>query len=743
MKRHLFFLLAAFLLVMAQGQNVASQTAPLGIVSTDRQWQGSDFQPLEATGLLVTADGLQLALNSRSGIYLSPVIAAPHGFNVVVPQWVADIPAESELLIRLRTAPAEGLWEPWVAIVENDDWTRPTDEDVVGNMVAVPGIEATHHLVQYEITLRRLVMAAEPRLDLFRLTFIDSTAGPTSLELAAASPAQPDAPAGHYPKPPVVSRAQWCTDPACNYSHGLVYQPVTHLLVHHTVTANSSSNWAAIVRAIWNFHTFTRGWGDIGYNYLVDMNGVIYEGHLGGDDVVGTHAAGANRGSMGVALIGTFTDPNENPPGMVPPAAMQNALIEILAWKADQRNIDVFDAGRLPDLGWGIPRLSGHRDVYGTTTCPGVQAHRLLPALRTAVAARIGFTPRHTYLDELSAGFSKSNANWHDGPYRCGIDGHAWYTYSVTNPAQSTNWAEWRPSISAAGQYEVEVFAPFCNTGTADTQGATYKVYHANGVSTRVVNQRNNLGVWVSLGVFTFNAGNSGYIQLSDLTTTDNWNLVWFDAIRFSFMAPSVNNVSPGPNSWMPSRTVTFNWAVSNTSGVSGIQFQVARDGAFTNLVHSTNLAPAATGTTHTFSQDYNDLFWRVVLSLTNGSAVASMPTYFSVDTTPPTSSVTQVYRFPSGSYHVRWSGNDSGSGVATYTVEYQAAGSGTWTTLRGNTVATAAGFTPPQPGLTYWFRSRAVDRVGNAEAPHASGDRSTVGAPLLNNAIIMPIVYR
>ncbi|HET6443399.1 MAG TPA: hypothetical protein VFI27_02375 [candidate division Zixibacteria bacterium] len=48
---------------------------------------------------------------------------------------------------------------------------------------------------------------------------------------------------------------------------------------------NSSSDWAAVARAIWYFQTFTRGWGDIGYNYLVDMNGALYEGHLGGDDV--------------------------------------------------------------------------------------------------------------------------------------------------------------------------------------------------------------------------------------------------------------------------------------------------------------------------------------------------------------------------------------------------------------------------------------------------------------------------
>ncbi|MFN7929681.1 MAG: hypothetical protein U0Y68_17395 [Blastocatellia bacterium] len=50
-----------------------------------------------------------------------------------------------------------------------------------------------------------------------------------------------------------------------------------HLLVHHTANANTATDWAAVVRAIWSFHIFTNGWSDIGYNYLIDPN-VIYEG---------------------------------------------------------------------------------------------------------------------------------------------------------------------------------------------------------------------------------------------------------------------------------------------------------------------------------------------------------------------------------------------------------------------------------------------------------------------------------
>src|SRR5690606_21603494 len=122
-----------------------------------------------------------------------------------------------------------------------------------------------------------------------------ATAGPTTEELVAQQEAQPELQqaTNAYPKPPVIPRIAWCNDPACNYSDGLRYEPVTHLILHHTVTTSSDDS-AATVRAIWKFHTFTRGWGDIGYNYLVDINGVIFEGHLGGDDVVGTHSGDAN-----------------------------------------------------------------------------------------------------------------------------------------------------------------------------------------------------------------------------------------------------------------------------------------------------------------------------------------------------------------------------------------------------------------------------------------------------------------
>src|SRR5262249_28078524 len=155
---------------------------------------------------------------------------------------------------------------------------------------------------------------------------------------------------------------------------------VTQLIVQHTAMGNEApdSDWPAIVRDIWNFHVFKRGWADIGYNYLIDPNGVIYEGRSGGDNVTGAHFSGVNAGTMAVALLGDFT--NE-----APAAEALKSLKEILAWKCDQRDLDpesrsLHEASQLI-----LNTISGHRDGPKPTECPGERLYLSLPAIRAAV----------------------------------------------------------------------------------------------------------------------------------------------------------------------------------------------------------------------------------------------------------------------------------------------------------------------------------------------------------------------
>jgi hypothetical protein len=711
----------------------------------------ADFNSGQHDGLEVTAEGLTLTPASLTGRYISPIIEAPLAYNAVVPQWVAELPQASSLAIQLRTRTEAGHWSDWYDIERNDDWMLPEDSDVVGQMITVPAVDVTHQKIQYSVTFSRYAGMPAPLLRQLRLTFIDSTRGPTAEELVARQEAldalQPGAPESGYPKPTIVSRQVWCTDPACNYSGGLAYRSVTHLIVHHTVTSNSTSDWAATVRAIWRFHTFDRGWGDIGYNMLGDRNGVLYEGHLGGDDVIGTHASGANAGSMALALIGTFTQPYENPPGIAPPQAMLNSAAELFAWKADQKNIDVFDAGYLPNVSWGLPKLMGHRDVYGSTQCPGDQAHALLPWLRGEVANRIGFVSPHIYVDELSGAFVKSSSGfWETPPYGCGFNRHAFYTWSVTNAGSSTNWGEWRPNLAADGAYEVEVYAPYCITGRSETGGARYTITHAGGTDSVVVSHEANVGTWMSLGVFNFAAGNSGVIRLTDLTSTDSGLGVWFDAIRLRPIDqppdPVVTTQQPLANTWSLQREVTFDWQVTNPSSVGSTRLEVATDTSFSNIVLSATFDGAPTSHTHTFGQDFGQLYWRIVLTTVKNKTIASTVTKFGIDTEAPNSEVSAVFRLEDGKYVVIWQGTDSASGVAGYNIDYRPLSGGAWTGWLSNTPYSLYAFVPPT-GQEYEFRSQAIDVAGHSEPLHANGDANTQQAEQLFSNMVLPLILR
>ena len=720
------------------------------INSADLILASREFSDGEHTGVVTNSDGLTLDTSSVTGRYTSPVMDAPLAYNALVPQWQADIPEAASMTIRLRTGTDKGWWSEWFVIEENDDWMVPEDMDRVGQMLVVPTVDVTHQKFQFSVSFSRYDGKPAAILQELRLTFINSSSGPTVQEMAAQQEAidiqQPESVESGYPKPTVISREVWCTDPACNYSDGLEYEPVSHLIVHHTVSSNSSGDWAAVVRAIWYFHAFTRGWGDIGYNYLVDMNGVLYEGHLAGDDVVGTHAGGANAGSMALALIGTFTKPNQNPPGIGPPPAMLESAAELFSWKAAQKDIDVYDAGYLPNIDWGLPNLMGHRDVYGTTVCPGDQAHELLPWLREEVASRIQFESPYIYIDELSEAFTKSDTNWSTPPGGCGFNGHAYYTWSTTNPASSTNWAEWRPVISVDGPYEVEVYAPYCITGRSETRGARYAVTDANGTTTITVSHDANVGAWMSLGAFNFAAGNSNVIRLTDLTTTDSGLGIWFDAIRLRPLDlpldPIITNQWPSQGMWAQYRTVTFNWTVINPESVSATWIEVASDADFNNKVLSKSLPIEATTYTHTFDQDYARLYWRVAVTTSENRSVSSLPTWFGMDTIAPTSEVQAVYRLEDGSYVPVWTGNDVTSGISSYTVDYWAEGDATRTSWQIDTPRTSAAFAPPDD-RAYWFISQATDLAGLAEPVHTVGDISTSQAVQLNRVMFFPLIFR
>jgi hypothetical protein len=178
------------------------------------------------------------------------------------------------------------------------------------------------------------------------------------------------------PIPAFVNRKEW-NCPQGEIARG--YTTVTHLIVHHSAGTNVANDWGAIVLAIWNLHVFTNGWADVGYNWLIDPNGKLYEGRGGGDNVTGAHFCGTNSGTMGVCMLGTYTSSQIT-------TAAKNKLIEVLAWKACQRAIAPIELSYHNSSQKFIYHISGHRDGC-STECPGEQVYRLLPEIRAAVAS--------------------------------------------------------------------------------------------------------------------------------------------------------------------------------------------------------------------------------------------------------------------------------------------------------------------------------------------------------------------
>jgi hypothetical protein len=161
------------------------------------------------------------------------------------------------------------------------------------------------------------------------------------------------------------------------------YSPkIEKIVLHHTDSKDRDLNGddvydaddsAALVRAIYYRHAIFNGWGDVGYNYLIDPFGNIYEGRTGGERVIGAHVYCANTGTIGIAFLGDFT---ENLPTDAAVAAVSELVGELS---------NLYDLDPLAESLWHGKQTSavvGHQD-YGATACPA-RIEELLPEIRVA-----------------------------------------------------------------------------------------------------------------------------------------------------------------------------------------------------------------------------------------------------------------------------------------------------------------------------------------------------------------------
>ncbi|MCX4502969.1 peptidoglycan recognition protein family protein [Streptomyces anulatus] len=225
------------------------------------------------------------------------------------------------------------------------------------------------------------------------------SASPTT-PTASPSPTLPPAPPSTVPQPPIVSRAAWKADESLSTEAPDYLDQVKAVFVHHTAQTNaySCADSAAIVRGLHTYHVQSNGWKDLGYNFIVDKCGTVFEGRKGGVDrpVMGAHTYGFNRDTTGIAVIGMYTDTKAA-------TAATTSVARVAAWKLGQYKADPAGSVQLTagangtnmdrkqfvaGSQYAFPRISGHRDGFATE-CPGLSLYGQLPAIRSLAAGPV------------------------------------------------------------------------------------------------------------------------------------------------------------------------------------------------------------------------------------------------------------------------------------------------------------------------------------------------------------------
>ncbi|MCF0080948.1 peptidoglycan recognition protein family protein [Streptomyces lomondensis] len=210
-------------------------------------------------------------------------------------------------------------------------------------------------------------------------------------ELAGQQPGQQQA--GPYigPRPRITTRRGWGADEGLRERGFRYTKKVRAAFVHHTASGNNyrCSQVPSLIRSIYRYHVESMGWRDIGYNFLIDKCGKIYEGRAGGvaRPVLGAHTLGFNNNSMGIAVLGSYG-------ATKPSKAAVRAVARLTAWKLGLYRMNPKGKTYLKSAGGNLYRkgkkvrlnvISGHRDGF-KTECPGRKLYGKLGSARSKAA---------------------------------------------------------------------------------------------------------------------------------------------------------------------------------------------------------------------------------------------------------------------------------------------------------------------------------------------------------------------
>ncbi|TSC90311.1 MAG: N-acetylmuramoyl-L-alanine amidase family 2 protein, partial [Candidatus Berkelbacteria bacterium Licking1014_96] len=313
--------------------------------------------------------------------WVSEVFKANFPFDALGAQWRKD--EESQIKINVRFSKDNKDWEEWQEMVVDDaDQGNEKSESAQTHSFEVSDLafSSQAQYFQYKVIFEDKIDQAYFESIIFSyINASDNSKIKTLSNLFRPSKAKA------VNSPRIISRAEWGANPAY-MTWSPEYVRPNKIIIHHTASGNNPPDPAAVMRSIYYYHAVSLGWGDIGYNYLFDQYGNIYEGRAGGNGVVGAHAYGQNYGSIGFSAIGEFSGVNITD-------ATFNALTDLTAFKAYENDFDIT---------WGT--IFGHRD-FNATACPGTVLYSRKGAIIDTARQKVG-----TYL-ERDRNFLNQNNN--------------------------------------------------------------------------------------------------------------------------------------------------------------------------------------------------------------------------------------------------------------------------------------------------------------------------------------------
>jgi hypothetical protein len=311
------------------------------------------------------------------------VLAAPRRFDMVGLRWARGGKLDAQVRARRRG----GGWTPWMTLHRSGDHAPDGARPPAGTEPAYTG---TADVLQLRLRgsargLRARFVRAQPTARAARHV----TGKRRRAKRVRAHKSQSSQPA-------IISRTEWGGDSVPPRA-APQYGEVQAAFVHHTVNSNdyTPEESPGIVLGIARYHRDSNGWNDIGYNFLVDKYGQVFEGRAGGIDqaVIGAQAQGYNSVSTGIACIGTFTAEPQSEAGL-------EALARLIGWKLSFHGVPTEGTVVVSSRGGAsnryasgtavtLERIPGHRDG-DSTACPGDALYAQLPDLRARATRYAG-----------------------------------------------------------------------------------------------------------------------------------------------------------------------------------------------------------------------------------------------------------------------------------------------------------------------------------------------------------------